>query len=115
MRVRILGSAAGGGFPQWNCGCPICEEARSERGRAKPRLQDCVAISAEGTDYFLLNASPDVHSQINACLALRPTGRRGSPVRGVVLTNGDLDHCLGLLSLRESHPLTIYATMEIDL
>src|SRR4051794_16412954 len=104
MLLRILGSGAGGGVPQWNCGCPNCAEARSGSGRVLARTQDAMALGCDGV-WFLLNASPDVHRQIDATPALQPRGGRASPIHGVVLTNGDLDHCLGLFSLRESTPL----------
>jgi pyrroloquinoline quinone biosynthesis protein B len=105
-----LGSAAGGGFPQWNCGCPNCRGAREASIRARPRTQESVAVSADGAAWFLLNASPEIRQQIEAFPALHPRGPRHSPIQGILLTNGDLDHCLGLLSLRESHPITIHAT-----
>ena len=110
MKIRVLGSAAGGGFPQWNCGCFNCREGRRSSGRARPRTQESVAISADGESWFLINASPEIRAQIEACPDLWPRAERHSPIAGILLTNGDLDHCLGLLSLRESHPLTIYAT-----
>jgi pyrroloquinoline quinone biosynthesis protein B len=105
-----LGSAAGGGFPQWNCGCPNCRGAREASIRAWPRTQESVAVSADGAAWFLLNASPEIRQQIEGFPHLHPRGPRHSPIQGILLTNGDLDHCLGLLSLRESHPITIYAT-----
>jgi pyrroloquinoline quinone biosynthesis protein B len=110
LRIRVLGSAAGGGFPQWNCGCPNCEGVRAGTIRAVARRQESVAISADGATWFLLNASPEIREQIESFRALWPRARRHSPIAGIVLTNGDLDHGLGLLSLRESHPLTLYAT-----
>jgi len=110
LRVRVLGSAAGGGFPQWNCGCPNCRGAREKSIRATPRTQESVALSADGGEWFLLNASPEIRQQIEGFPPLHPRAPRHSPVRAILLTNGDLDHCLGLLSLRESHPITIYAT-----
>ena len=110
MRIRVLGSAAGGGFPQWNCGCPNCRGARAGAIRAKPRTQECVALSTDGDGWFLLNASPEVRAQIESYPPLHPRDRRHSPIAAVVLTNGDLDHCLGLFCLRESHPLVVYAT-----
>ena len=79
-------------------------------GRARPRTQESVAISADGESWFLINASPEIRAQIEACPDLWPRAERNSPIAGILLTNGDLDHCLGLLSLRESHPLVIYAT-----
>jgi pyrroloquinoline quinone biosynthesis protein B len=110
VRIRVLGSAAGGGFPQWNCGCPNCRGHRAGSIRAQGRTQESVAISADGESWFLLNASPDVRQQIEGFAPLHPRAPRHSPIRGIVLTNGDLDHCLGLLSLRESHSIDVYAT-----
>jgi pyrroloquinoline quinone biosynthesis protein B len=113
MRIRVLGSAAGGGFPQWNCGCPNCRGVREGTLRAAARTQESVAVSADGEAWFLLNASPEIRHQIEACPPLHPRGPRHSPIAGILLTNGDLDHCLGLLSLRESHPLVVYATEAV--
>jgi pyrroloquinoline quinone biosynthesis protein B len=113
LRVRVLGSAAGGGFPQWNCGCPNCRGARESTIRARARTQESVAVSADGAAWFLLNASPEIRQQIEGFPALHPRGSRHSPIHGVLLTNGDLDHTLGLLSLRESHPIAIYATAGV--
>jgi pyrroloquinoline quinone biosynthesis protein B len=113
MLVRVLGSAAGGGFPQWNCGCPNCVGVRNGSLRAKARSQESVAISADGDDWFLLNASPEVRSQLESFPKLHPKGLRDTPIAGIVITSGDLDHCLGLLSLRESQPLTVYATERV--
>ena len=110
MRLRVLGSAAGGGVPQWNCGCSNCTEARAPGGRVRPRTQDSLALEAAPGVWFLLNASPDVHRQIHDNAELWPGAGRASPIHGVVLTNGDLDHVLGLFSLRESTPLAIHAT-----
>jgi pyrroloquinoline quinone biosynthesis protein B len=115
MRVRVLGSAAGGGFPQWNCGCSNCLAARAGSPAVQARTQESVAVSADGEFWFLLNASPEVRAQIESFPALHPRGPRHSPLAGIVLTNGDLDHCLGLLSLRESHPLNVYATARVRL
>jgi pyrroloquinoline quinone biosynthesis protein B len=110
VKIRVLGSAAGGGFPQWNCGCANCREGRRGWGRARPRTQESIAVSADGQSWFLINASPEIRAQIEACNDLWPRADRHSPIAGILLTNGDLDHCLGLLSLRESHPLVVYAT-----
>jgi pyrroloquinoline quinone biosynthesis protein B len=111
MRAVVLGAAAGGGFPQWNCGCPNCEGVRRGDAGLTARTQDSVAVAADGSgDWTLLNASPDILRQIEATRALQPRARRDSPIRGIVLTNGDLDHTLGLFSLRESWPLVLYAT-----
>ena len=115
MRIIVLGSAAGGGFPQWNCNCANCRRARSGDPAAKPRSQCSLAVSADGERWFLLNASPDLRQQFIATPALhpRPDAPRHSPVEGVLLTNGDIDHVAGLLSLREGHAFTVYATRRI--
>lgn len=113
MRIRVLGSAAGGGFPQWNCGCPNCRGVRAGTIRARPRSQESVAVSADGNRWLLLNVSPEIRSQIEAFPALHPRGPRHSPIGALALTSGDLDRCLGLFSLRESHPLAIYATERV--
>ena len=113
MRVRVLGSAAGGGFPQWNCGCANCVGVRAGAPGMQARTQESVAVSADGEHWFLLNASPEVRAQIESFPPLHPRGPRHSPIAGILLTNGDLDHCLGLLSLRESHRLRVYATERV--
>jgi pyrroloquinoline quinone biosynthesis protein B len=114
MRIRVLGSAAGGGFPQWNCGCGNCRDARSGVPGLLARSQESVAVSADGDAWFLLNVSPEIRAQIESFEPLHPRAPRHSPIAGLVLTNGDLDHCLGLLSLRESHPLRVYATSAVQ-
>src|SRR5256885_833174 len=103
MRIRVLGAAAGGGIPQWNCNCAVCREARAGTGRVRTRTQSSVALSADNQHWFLLNASPDICAQIESFDPLQPQGGqvRGSPIEGVLLTNADMDHTLGLLSLRE--------------
>src|SRR5262245_22783500 len=113
MIIRVLGAAAGGGFPQWNCGCPNCVSVRETRSGVRGRSQECVALSADGRAWLLLNCSPEIRAQIESFPPLHPRAPRHSPIAGIVLTNGDLDHCLGLLSLRESHPLTVYATDRV--
>ncbi len=115
MRVRLLGTAAGGGFPQWNCNCANCRRARARTRRAQPRMQSCVAISADGRRWFLLNASPDVRLQVESFPPLLPASDqvRGSGIEGVLLTNADLDHTLGLLILREGNRLCIHATPRV--
>jgi pyrroloquinoline quinone biosynthesis protein B len=113
MLIRVLGSAAGGGFPQWNCGCSNCRGQREGTIPVRARTQECVAVSADGDRWLLLNCSPEIRAQIESFPALHPRGPRHSPIAGIVLTNGDLDHCLGLLSLRESHPLVVYATESV--
>ena len=113
MRIQVLGSAAGGGFPQWNCGCPNCRAVRQGSPQLKARSQDSLAVSEDGEGWFLLNASPEIRQQIERLPPLHPRGSRHSPIRAIVLANGDLDHCLGLFSLRESHPLVIYSTERV--
>jgi pyrroloquinoline quinone biosynthesis protein B len=113
VRIRVLGSAAGGGFPQWNCGCPNCRGVRLGTLAAQPRTQESVAISADGESWFLLNASPEIRTHIESFAPLAPRAPRDTPIAGLLLTNGDLDHCLGLLALRESQPLTVYATEQV--
>jgi pyrroloquinoline quinone biosynthesis protein B len=113
VRIRVLGAAAGGGFPQWNCGCPNCRGVRAGLIVATPRTQESVAVSADGECWFLLNASPEIRHQIESFPGLHPREPRHSPIDAIVLTNGDLDHTLGLLSLRESHPLVVYATDRV--
>jgi pyrroloquinoline quinone biosynthesis protein B len=113
MRIRVLGSAAGGGFPQWNCACPNCSAVRAGSSRFSPRTQDSIAVGSDEGSWVLLNASPDVLHQIERAPALQPREGRKTPIRGIVLTNGDLDHCLGLLMLRESTPLVLYATKTV--
>jgi len=115
MQILLLGTAAGGGVPQWNCNCTICREARIVRGRVRPRTQSSVAISADGEAWFLLNASPDIRSQIETTPALRPHAKqlRGSPIEAVLLTNADLDHTLGLLLMREGKSLFVHATRAV--
>jgi pyrroloquinoline quinone biosynthesis protein B len=113
VRIRVLGAAAGGGFPQWNCGCSNCRKARAGSPDVIPLTQECVAVSADGERWLLLNASPEIRSQIEGFPPLHPRAPRHSPIAGIVLTNGDLDHTLGLLSLRESHPLVVYATEAV--
>jgi len=114
MRVKLLGSAAGGGFPQWNCGCANCHGLRQGTLRGKARSQAQVAVSSGGKAWFLLNASPDLRAQIEATPELHPAaGARQSPISGIVLSSGDLDNVLGLLLLREFQPLNIFSTAAI--
>ena len=106
----MLGTAAGGGFPQWNCWCPTCRIARREPARARPRSQSSAAVSADGRRWFLLNASPDVHAQLARIPGPEPRGMRHVPIEGVVLTDAELDHTLGIVLLREGRYLQLYAT-----
>lgn len=114
LRIVVLGSAAGGGFPQWNCNCVNCRRARSGDNAVEARTQSSVAVTADGDHWFLLNASPDIRQQIEATPRLQPKAEpRHSPIAGVVLTNGDVDHVAGLLSLRERQPMTVHATGRV--
>ena len=107
MRVILLGSAAGGGLPQWNCGCRNCQEARANESG---RTQASVAVSADGKRWVLLNASPDLRTQLAAHRSLWPSGTRGTPIAAVVLTDGEIDSTLGLVLLREgSSKVPVYA------
>jgi pyrroloquinoline quinone biosynthesis protein B len=114
--IRVLGAAAGGGFPQWNCNAATSRAAWSGSPRAAVRTQSSIAVSADGVRWVLLNASPDIRQQIAAAPALQPQvcgPLRNSPIQAVVLTNADVDHVAGLLSLRERHPLTIFGTLRV--
>jgi len=114
MQVRVLGSAAGGGFPQWNCNCANCSLVRSGAPGVRARTQSSVAATANGRGWVLLNASPDLRQQILGTPPLQPTeGRRDSPIKAVVLTNADVDHVAGLLTLRERQPVAVYATSRV--
>jgi pyrroloquinoline quinone biosynthesis protein B len=111
VRIRVLGAGAGGGLPQWNCGCGNCSAARD--GTLAPATQASVAVAGEPGAWVLLNVSPDARVQLASWPEARPQGRRHSPVVAVVLTSGELDHCLGLFSLRERQPLAVYATEAV--
>ena len=111
LTAIVLGAAAGGGFPQWNCRCDVCRLAWAGDPRVRPRTQSSLAVSADGERWALLNASPDLRSQIQATARLHPrAGTRGSPIEAVVLTGAEIDQNAGLLSLRERSPLTLHAT-----
>jgi pyrroloquinoline quinone biosynthesis protein B len=114
MQIKILGSAAGGAFPQWNCACANCRAVRAGTFRGKPRTQTQLAISEDNGSWFLLGASPDLRGQIEATAELHPReGLRQSPIAGALLANADLDHVLGLLLLRELQPLRVHATASV--
>src|SRR5215467_13206286 len=114
MQIQLLGTAAGGGFPQWNCACRNCNAVRRGEFPAKARSQLQVAVAASSGGWCLLNASPDLRYQIESSPSLYPSGPiRNSPIQGVVLTGGDLDQSLGLLLLREFQPFEIFATNSI--
>ncbi len=110
LHVRVLGAAAGGGFPQWNANSEACRRARAGDPLAKAATQASIAVSADERHWFVVNASPDLRQQIEANGCLQPSsGLRSSPIAGVVLTNGDVDAIAGLLHLREGTPLALYA------
>lgn len=111
MYVKVLGAAAGGGLPQWNCGCLNCTDARA--GRIAQMTQSSIAVSTDGADWVVLNASPDIRAQLAATPALHPRGLRDTPVKAVVVTNADVDHIAGLLTLREKTGFDLYATADI--
>lgn len=110
MRVRILGSAAGGGFPQWNCNCTNCYGVRNGKINAFPRTQSSIAISVDGERWILFNASPDIRAQLESFVDIQPRGLRGTGIHAVVLVDSQIDHSTGLLMLREGCPLTVYTT-----
>ena len=114
LRVVVLGAAAGGGVPQWNCGCAVCLAARTEHPEFES-TQTSIAISADDGHWFLINASPDLRQQLIATPQLHPrAGKlRHSPIAGVILTNGEVDAVAGLLSMREGSPFTIYAHAKV--
>ena len=111
LHVLVLGAAAGGGFPQWNCNDDANRRARAHEPNVRPRTQSSIAVSADGKRWVILNASPDLRQQINDNKALHPAAgdaKRASPISAVVVTNADVDHVTGLLNLRESQPLALY-------
>lgn len=118
MHVILLGTAAGGGFPQWNCSCRGCRTARCNPAAAVPRSQSSVAVSADGRHWFLLNASPDVRGQLALLPVAEPAEAAGAaprnmPIHGIVLTDAELDHTLGLLLLREGGGVPVYASAAV--
>jgi len=111
MRIRVLGAAAGGGFPQWNCNCRNCDGVRKGSIRAIPRTQSSICVSSDGTNWVLFNASPDLLAQIKSFPPLQPgRGIRDTGIRAIVLVDGQIDHTTGLLMLREGKPLEIWCT-----
>jgi pyrroloquinoline quinone biosynthesis protein B len=116
MLIRILGAAAGGGFPQWNCSCRNCADVRAGKPGFRARTQCSLAVSANGSDWVLLNTAPDLRQQINDTpeLGAKPNGGlRNSPIKAAVLTGGDVDFVAGLLNLRELQPFTVYASSRV--
>ena len=114
MHIRVLGSAAGGGLPQWNCNCRNCDGVRKGTIRAQARTQSSIAVSADGTDWILFNASPDVLAQLRGFPRLQP-GRaiRDTGIRAIVLIDAQIDHTTGLLMLREGGKLAVYCTAQV--
>jgi pyrroloquinoline quinone biosynthesis protein B len=111
LTACVLGSAAGGGFPQWNCRCPTCRLAWAGDARVRPRTQASLAVSADDENWLLINASPDLPQQLRQTNALHPrNGIRGSPIKAVLLTGAEIDQVAGLLSLREREPFLLCAT-----
>ena len=111
LTAIVLGAAAGGGFPQWNCNCDVCRLAWAGDKRVRARTQASLAVSGDGAHWTLINASPDLRSQIQSNPRLQPRGdARGSPIEAVVLTGAEIDQTAGLLSLRERSPFTVIAT-----
>ncbi len=111
MKVRVLGSGAGGGFPQWNCNCHNCKRIRSGEMNGKKRTQSSIAVSSDSNNWLLINASPDIRAQLEAFPAIQPKhGLRDTGIKAVLLIDSQIDHTTGLLMLREGKPLDIYCT-----
>jgi len=113
MHLILLGTAAGGGFPQWNCWCPTCRVGRRDPHAAHPRSQSSAAVSADGSRWFLLNASPDVRDQLSRLAPGAPAGIRHVPIEGVITTDAELDHTLGIALLREARSLQLWSTRAV--
>ncbi|NMG16475.1 pyrroloquinoline quinone biosynthesis protein PqqB [Aromatoleum bremense] len=114
MKILVLGSSAGGGFPQWNCNCRNCHGVRHGTVRARPRTQSSIAVSSNGDDWVLFNASPDLLAQIRANPCLQPArALRDSGIAGVVLIDAQVDHTTGLFMLREGQPLPVWCTAQV--
>ncbi len=115
MHLILLGSAAGGGFPQWNCWCPSCSASRNDPSSARPRTQSSAAVSSDGDRWFLLNASPDIQRQLSWLHAAdSPSTPRHVPFEAVVFTDAEIDHTLGMVLLREARDLSLFATMAVE-
>ena len=111
MKILVLGSGAGGGYPQWNCNCELCAGVRYGTKRATPRTQSSIAVSQDGEHWVLLNASPDLGQQVRHQPLLHPRGTpRHTPIKAVILMAAQIDHATGLLSLREGPPIELYCT-----
>src|SRR5271170_5736285 len=115
MHVHVLGSGAGGGFPQWNCNCRNCRGMRAGTLRARARTQSSIAVSGDRSGWVLLNASPDIRAQLDAFPELQPGGPvRNTAIRAVLLMDSQIDHVTGLLSLREGRRLSIHCTKQVQ-
>jgi pyrroloquinoline quinone biosynthesis protein B len=116
MHILILGAGAGGGFPQWNCFCHNCDGLRQGQPHFQERTQSSIAVSHNGTDWVLINASPDLRQQINANPELWPAKgtQRGTAIKSIILTDSQIDHTTGLLDLREGLPLPVYCTSVVQ-
>ncbi len=110
MWLRVLGAAAGGGYPQWNCSCPTCRAVRDGTRPARARTQSSIAVSPDRQRWFLFNASPDIRAQFEAFPGLHPGDDRATPLQAVLLTDAEIDHTLGLLLLREGRGIRLHAT-----
>jgi pyrroloquinoline quinone biosynthesis protein B len=111
MKIRVLGSGAGGGFPQWNCNCLNCQRIRAGSMKGKARTQSSIAVSSDNENWLLINASPDIRAQLEAFPAIQPRhGLRDTGIKAVLLIDSQIDHTTGLLMLREGKPLDIYCT-----
>lgn len=113
MHIIVLGSAAGGGSPQWNCNCSICQQVRQNPERYPSRTQASIAVSGNGQQWVIIDCAPEVLQQIQASPPLYPKQLRHSPISSVIVTSADIDHIAGLLSLRESSPFKLYATEQV--
>ncbi|OYR12443.1 pyrroloquinoline quinone biosynthesis protein PqqB [Brucella grignonensis] len=114
LRFLVLGAAAGGGLPQWNCNCANCAAARNPLSGLRPQTQSSLAVSLDGENWTVFNASPDIRQQMQQTPALHPKALRHSPIRSVVITNADVDHIGGLLTLREKQPFELFVTSAIE-
>lgn len=114
LHIKVLGSAAGGGFPQWNCNCNNCSGFRAGNLKAKARTQSSIAVSEDGISWVLINASPDIREQLHLHKEFHPrSGNRDSPIQAVVLVDAQIDHSSGLINLREGNRLPIYTTKAV--
>ncbi len=111
MQIRVLGSAAGGGFPQWNCNCDNCHRIRHQQMKGTPRSQSSIAISSDNQNWLLFNTSPDIRAQLEAFPAIQPKqGKRDTGIKAIMLIDSQIDHSSGLLFLREGQPLDVYCS-----